>query len=294
MAGVDSFLSHHHWLLVKLALKTGNVSKINAAFGDQPGCLCSPMWGLSQHNNQQEKSLFPQQELPLSPGDPLTSEKGSEFQSDSKAETDWLETSSYISFDGDHHDKAPVQRLPATQQEGSLEGGVGSVSRVQERGAGGWLKGGEGQESSTLYFSAMAEGATSSHQESGQATLQTLGKGSPARPASPQPATEPFPITMASISPILGPGPTRRFRPGAVFPGRSLDSSECGEQQEPMRDLGHPATAGTQRSLSKVSLRPADKPSLTSTPKSESIHGDCSWKERLKTEPSFIMSPESQ
>lgn len=30
----DSWTDHHHWLLVKLALKTGNVSMISAAFGD--------------------------------------------------------------------------------------------------------------------------------------------------------------------------------------------------------------------------------------------------------------------
>ncbi|KFP91864.1 XK-related protein 5, partial [Apaloderma vittatum] len=30
----DSWTSHHHWLLVKLALKTGDMSAINAAFGD--------------------------------------------------------------------------------------------------------------------------------------------------------------------------------------------------------------------------------------------------------------------
>lgn len=40
MAEEDSFFSHHHWLLVKLALKTGDVSKINAVFGeDRPGCF---------------------------------------------------------------------------------------------------------------------------------------------------------------------------------------------------------------------------------------------------------------
>ncbi|KFV18820.1 XK-related protein 5, partial [Tauraco erythrolophus] len=30
----DSWTNHHHWLLVKLALKTGDMSVINAAFGD--------------------------------------------------------------------------------------------------------------------------------------------------------------------------------------------------------------------------------------------------------------------
>nr|XP_033793461.1 XK-related protein 5 [Geotrypetes seraphini] len=31
---IDTHDNHHHWLLLKLALKTGNVSKINSAFGD--------------------------------------------------------------------------------------------------------------------------------------------------------------------------------------------------------------------------------------------------------------------
>ncbi|EOB05378.1 XK-related protein 5, partial [Anas platyrhynchos] len=30
----DAWTTHHHWLLVRLALKTGDVSQINAAFGD--------------------------------------------------------------------------------------------------------------------------------------------------------------------------------------------------------------------------------------------------------------------
>nr|KAF6461269.1 XK related 5 [Molossus molossus] len=118
-AAGGTLCSHHHWLLVKLALKTGNASKVNAAFGDPPGCLCPPPWGLSQHDNQQEKPLLPQQEPPLAPGDPLTSERGSEFQGDSKAGADWLETSSYMSFDGDHHDRAPVQRAGGQPGGGS-------------------------------------------------------------------------------------------------------------------------------------------------------------------------------
>ncbi|XP_019508238.1 PREDICTED: XK-related protein 5 isoform X1 [Hipposideros armiger] len=292
ISGEDSFLSHHHWLLVKLALKTGNVSKINAVFGeDHPGCFCPPAWGSSQHYNPQRKPPFSQQELSSSPHGPLTSENGSEFQSVSKAEADQSETSSYVSFTSDNYDKAPIQQLSAVQSRGSPEQGAGAVLGVQERSAGGQLRGAGGQESSTLYFSA-SEGATASHQGGEQATPQTWGKGSPAQRASPQPATKPFPITMANISPILGTGPGRRFRPSTVIPTVGASQGSAGsswEQQGLTRDLSHPATAGTWMSLPKVSPRPADEPCLTSTPKSESIHRDGSPPERLETETSVFI-----
>ncbi|KAM9043109.1 XK-related protein 5 [Megaptera novaeangliae] len=290
MAGEASFLSHHHWLLVKLALKTGNVSKINALFGeDNPAFFCSPPWGLSQHCHQERKLPSSQQEPPSSPHNSLTSEEGSELRVVPRAEAD--ETSNYVSFASDNHDKTPAQKPSAMQQEGSPKEGDEAASGVQGRGAGGWLGGGEGQESSTLYFSATTEGAMSSHQEGGRATLtmslsgRRLGEGSPARPASPLPATKPFPATMANISPILGTGPGRSFHPS----GRALGGSGDGEQQESTRDRDHPATAGTQTSWPKVSPRPAVEPCLTSTPKSESTHRDSSWRERLKTETSFFI-----
>ncbi|KAM5312325.1 XK-related protein 5 [Glossophaga mutica] len=278
-AGGDSFFSHHHWLLLKLALKTGDVSKINAAFAEgQPGCLCSPAWGSSQHDNQQRRTQFSQQEPPSPPQGPLTLEKGSKVPGDLKAGTDMLEMSSYVSVDSDNYDKAPVQKPSATWQGGSLGEGVGSVSRVQEGGSGGLQRGGE--ETSTLYFSAMAEVAASPHQEGAPAAPpQTLGEGSPAQPASPQPATKPFPVTMADISPILGTGLARRFHPSEVLPGGVLGGSECGEELEPTRDLNRPATTSAGTSWSKGSLRPTDKPRLTSTPKGESTPMGCSGQE---------------
>uniref|UniRef100_A0A8D0NBL6 XK-related protein n=1 Tax=Sus scrofa TaxID=9823 RepID=A0A8D0NBL6_PIG len=286
IAREDSFFSHHHWLLVKLALKTGNVSKIQAVLGEgNPGSFGSPAWGLNQHCNQQGKPPFSQQEHPLSPQDTLTLEKGSEFHVVPKAEADPLETSSYNSFTSDNPDKAPAQKASATWQEGNPEGGARDASGVQRRSGGGTSEG------STLYFSANAEGAMSSNEEGREGPLHkshsgsTLGKGRPAQPPSPLPATKPFPVTMANISPILGPGPGRSFYPS----GRALGGSQPAEQQGSMGDRGHPPTAGTRTSLPKVSLRPADEPCLTSTPKSESTRRDCSWRERLKTETSFFI-----
>uniref|UniRef100_A0A2K6G769 XK-related protein n=1 Tax=Propithecus coquereli TaxID=379532 RepID=A0A2K6G769_PROCO len=290
VAGEDSFLSHHHWLLVKLALKTGNVSKINAAFGDDsPGCS----WGLGQHHSVQRKPLSSQQEPPSSPRDRPALEKGSEFEGVPKADPDPLESSSYVSFASDLQDKVPPEWPSAARGEGGPEEGAGAVLAAQGRGAGGQPRAEEGQEGSTLYFSATAEGATPPHQEGRPATPQRahsgriLGKGSPAPPAWPRPLTKPFPVTMADISPILGPGPCGGSGPSADPTGRALGGSEHRESQEPTGDLNHHATVGPRMSLPKT--RPADEPCLTSTPKSESLQRDCSCREKTKQDSSFFI-----
>nr|XP_055145099.1 XK-related protein 5 [Symphalangus syndactylus] len=290
----DSFLRHHHWLWVKLALKTGNVSKINAAFGDDSPVYCLPAWGLTQQDDLQRKALSAQQELPSSSRDPSTLESGSAFEGVPKAEADPLETSSYVSFASNQQDEAPTQNPAATQGEGTPKEGADAVSGTQGKGTGGQQRGGEGQQNSTLYFSATEEVATSSQQEGSPATLQTahsgsrLGKSSPAQPASPHPVgLAPFPVTMADISPILGTGPCRGFCPSAGFPGRTLSISELEEPQEPTRDLSHHAAVRVWMSLPQV--RTAHEPCLTSTPKSESIQTDCSYREQMKQEPSFFI-----
>uniref|UniRef100_A0A7N5KFL2 XK-related protein n=1 Tax=Ailuropoda melanoleuca TaxID=9646 RepID=A0A7N5KFL2_AILME len=265
----DSFLSHHHWLLVKLALKTGNVSKINAAFGeDSPGGFHPPAWGWNQHYTKQRTPLFSQQELPLSPQGPLSSEKGSEFQGVPNSEVDLLETSSFVSFASDSHDPAPAQRQSAAPREHSPREGAGAISPLQSRGAGG-RRGGEGQESSTLYFSAMAEGAPSSPQEGRQATLQTPHSETRAE-SSPWLATQPFPATMADISPILGPGPAGSFcHPQASWAGPGAAQSRGSSRSPrgtgtflPLLGRGHhcqrracgPQTSLTSRPLPSVRL----------------------------------------
>ncbi|XP_043310498.1 XK-related protein 5 isoform X1 [Cervus canadensis] len=249
-AGEASFFSHHHWLLVKLALKTGNVSKINAVFGeDGLARFSSPEWGLSQHHSRQRTPPPPLQEPPSSPEDPLTSEEGSEFPAVPKAEVD--ETSSYLSFASESPDPAPAQQLSAAGREGGSEEGAGAA--LGARGAGGPPGGGGGQAGSTLYFSATAEGALPSPGEPTPLSGRGLGSGSPA-----QPAPERFPLSVADISPILGPG--GRWQPG----GQARNGSGLrGQRESPRR----PVAAGTQRLLPEVGPRPADAPCLTSTPK---------------------------
>ncbi|XP_075853314.1 XK-related protein 5 [Microcebus murinus] len=290
VAGEDSFLSHHHWLLVKLALKTGNVSKINAAFGeDSPGCS----WGLSQHHSVQRKPLSSQLVPPSSPRDPPTSEKGSEFEGVPKADPDPLESSSYVSFASDLQDKVPLERPSAARGEGSPEEGSTAVPAAQGPGAGGqpWVE--EGQEGSTLYFSATAEGARSPHREGEPAVPQRahsgrrLGKDSPAPPAWPQPVTKPFPVTMADISPILGPGRGGGSCPSADPTRQALGSPEHGESRGPTGDLNRHATAGLRMPLPRT--RPAEGPCLTSTPESESLQSGCSCREKTEQDSSFFI-----
>lgn len=269
--GEASFLSHHHWLLVKLALKTGNVSKINAVFGeDGLARFCSPEWGLSQHRSGWRTPPPPQQEPPSSPRDPLTSEEGSEFPVVPKAEAD--ETSSYLSFASESPDRAPAQQPSAASRqlrEGGSEEGAGAAPGV--RGAGGRPGGGGGQAGSTLYFSATAtaEGALPSPGEPTSLSGKGLGSGS----------SERFPLSVADLSPILGPG--GRLQPsGRAWGGSGLR----GQRESPRR----PGAAGTQRPLPEGRPRPADAPCLTSTPKRTAPAGDCGRRARLAAEAGFL------
>uniref|UniRef100_A0A8C0S0I9 XK-related protein n=1 Tax=Canis lupus familiaris TaxID=9615 RepID=A0A8C0S0I9_CANLF len=258
----DPFFSHHHWLLLKLALKTGNMSKINAAFGeDSPGRFGPPARGVGQHSAQQGTPLFPQQELPPSPPGPQASEKGSGIPGVLSAEADLLEASSFASLAGDKHDQAPGQKRPPAPTQGRPGEGAGAASPLQGRAAGA-RTGAQGLEGSTRDFSATAEGGPSPQQEGGQATPHTCAPGR--RPRSPpRPAPRPFPAAMADISPILRPGLSRSFV------GTAPGSSERGEQREPTTDRNLPELL----SLPKWSLWPADQPCLTSTPKCEPARG---------------------
>lgn len=282
-SGEHSFFSHHHWLLLKLALKTGSISKINAALGgDSPGCSCPPVLGSSQHCDLQRKPLFPQQDLPSSPRDPVTLEKGSECMRAPKAEMESLETSSYLSFASELEDNATTQK-PAATQEDSPKTGAKADLAAPGKETDGPLQGTEGQESTTLYFSAAMD-RTTSHQKGSPVALRTshsgtLGESRPVQPALPQTVTKPFPVTMTNISPIPG----RNFCPSAELPGRAPNSSECEEWKDPAKD------PSMQSSLPKTRPKAAEGPCFTSTPKSESIQRDYSCRDRVRQEMSFFI-----
>uniref|UniRef100_A0A669Q6Y4 XK-related protein n=1 Tax=Phasianus colchicus TaxID=9054 RepID=A0A669Q6Y4_PHACC len=72
----DGWSNHHHWLLVKLALKTGDVSKINAAFGDAGvGELYPDGWEMGTPQPGAEPSLPTMEIAPQGFGLGLVEEK---------------------------------------------------------------------------------------------------------------------------------------------------------------------------------------------------------------------------
>ncbi|KAM6221080.1 XK-related protein 5 [Rhynchocyon petersi] len=257
----DSVLRHHHWLFVKLALKTGNVSKINAAFADDSsGCFCPTAWQSSQHCTQQRKPFFFHTEFPLWPRDAQALEENSEVEGVGKAEAELLETSSYISFTSDHQDSASAQTLSTTREkddpkEAAVVLPCEAVNpETPGRGKNGQPRGGEeGQEGSTLYFSAIIEEVASSHQDIKASPLmdhagRKLDKSNSTQPASPPSASKPFPVTMANLSPILGTGSGKTVRPSVGFPGGTPSGSEYGEQPEPYRGRNPEAAVSITKS----------------------------------------------
>ncbi|XP_004642586.1 XK-related protein 5 [Octodon degus] len=278
--GDVSFHSHHHWLLVKLALKTGNVSKIHAAFRDSGPCCSPPMW----RSSQLCEAL---QEPPSAPQNPAAWEEGPKVRGAPRAEVDSLEASSYVSFTSDHQDGAPAQGSPGSQSEGGAGKGAKVGPGTQWHDAGGQPGGQEGQQSMTLYFSATTQEAASLPQ---QDCLTSPGvshsrRGNPAQRASPRLIAEPSPCTMADISPILGSGPGRCFCPSVGLPGAAPGE----EWQEPTEDPSCPTPVNMGVSLQRRSPRSMDQPCLTSTPKSELIPQDCSHGGRLQQEASFFV-----
>ncbi|XP_053139758.1 XK-related protein 5 isoform X2 [Hemicordylus capensis] len=64
-SGKDSWGNHHHWLLIKLALKTGDISKISAAYGEVDLESLYPVVGVK--HKQSISKLDPRRKLIFSP-----------------------------------------------------------------------------------------------------------------------------------------------------------------------------------------------------------------------------------
>ncbi|XP_058522647.1 XK-related protein 5 [Ochotona princeps] len=281
-SGVDSFLSAHHWLLLKLALKTGDVSKIYTVFrDDRPGWLCAPTWTSGPRCSPQGRPPCSQREFPPAIREPSSGENSSESEDAPKEVAGPWEASSYVSLASEHRDTVPIQMPSAVWREDSQMEAAEAEPGNQGGGLGEQPRAGEGQDSTTVYFSATAEGTVS--QEGSLVTPQMSHTGRrprvsiPVQPASPQPTAGACPITVANISPILSVGPCGNVCSIAAHAERVPHGSGRGEQQQPAGDLNHPAAVSAHQSLPKMSLRPAHEPFLTSTPKSESVQkgGGC-------------------
>ncbi|XP_043842402.1 XK-related protein 5 [Dromiciops gliroides] len=300
---------HHHWLLVKLALKTGNMSKISAAFGNGGlSCVCPHIYVTTKCFGPQMQLSFSEKDFPLPQKQHVTILHQSSWQKDSRAEDvpetkeNSLETSSYITLSSSQNDHvhsqktmpvvAPEEPFPfLTAEKSDAESPIGEVGEA-----------GRGKGNSTFYFSATMEGATPCHKEpriSPQVSHRQveIEKDQPSKSDSNHLASKPFPITVANISPILGTSTTNHLRCSTglynnsqcSFPGMSSASSSCGGPQELWKAPGkHFISVGTLVSMMRNKLRPSEEPCFTSTPKSEPRRDGDSLRERLSQETSFL------
>ncbi|XP_010122736.1 PREDICTED: XK-related protein 5, partial [Chlamydotis macqueenii] len=261
----DGWMNHHHWLLVKLALKTGDMSKINAAFGDGGvGEVYPGRWVMEK---------------------PAGIEPGAN-----------LSPSARENRPGSVESALTDEKLLAMGNGGGSKSSVGAVRTRQEDGAG--QEPGlhpavsfpsrfspDPAEGSSVYFSASTGGVTSLSVGTTTATCVALGQRFDK--AQPPPGClggegggggGDLSLGMASISPILGACAHKHLRSSSSLGGTS-DCGVAGPHNEGSEPVGledalgewlyfwdtHPCS--TQGTVVRSKLR---LPCLTSTPKADS------------------------
>uniref|UniRef100_A0A452HDP6 XK-related protein n=1 Tax=Gopherus agassizii TaxID=38772 RepID=A0A452HDP6_9SAUR len=284
----DTWVNHHHWLLVKLALKTGDMSRINAAFGDGGiGELYPSGWVASKYCSAM---LGPKTKLGFSlvgkcPGTPKARVVGQRLQAEENSAGESLsKETTYVTLASSEHNMSQADKaggMSAPLAPNSSANGNTDLEAVVEHPEGAAPM----HESPTLYFSANAEATASLNRGGGAAScvadgLVELVEDSRLRPVPDNIVGkgEGFPITVANISPILGVG-----TPGFLALNSSEGTSEVTEQAQ----CNHWGTAslGTWVAAVKRRLRPAEEPCYTSTPKADPPSQDCrvgEVKERTK------------
>ncbi|KAM6433179.1 LOW QUALITY PROTEIN: XK-related protein 5 [Rhynochetos jubatus] len=258
----NSWTNHHHWLLVKLALKTGDMSTINATFGDGGmGEVYSGGWMMGQPASAEPGAnlSLPTREIdPQSVECGLTDEKllAAENRGDGK-----LDNAVRTGWD----DRAGQE--PIFHPAGSFPSSFSP----------------DPANDSSVYFSASAGGIASPSVGTDTAACMALvqrdGEVQPPPGCLGVGGGSDLSLGMASISPILGTCAHRHLQSssslgtggcGAVGPHK--DGSEPVELEgalvgwHHLRDT-HPCD--TQGAVVRSNLKP---PCFTSTPKADSKH----------------------
>lgn len=257
----DSWTNHHHWLLVKLALKTGDMSKINAAFGDGgAGEVYPGGWVMGKPASVEPGANL---SLPAREIGPQGVESGL---------TD--------------------EKLQAERNGGDSKPSAGAVGMAREDGAGqepGFHPAAsfpssfsqDPAEGSSVYFSASMGGITSPGTGTTTSTCMALvqrdGKAEPSPGCRGGGGGGDLSLETASISPILGACARKHLQSSSSLGGVS-GCGVAGPPKKGLEPLGqeggfmgwhrlwdtHPC--GTQGTVVRSKLRP---PCFTSTPKAD-------------------------
>ncbi|XP_029893733.1 XK-related protein 5 isoform X2 [Aquila chrysaetos chrysaetos] len=257
----DSWTNHHHWLLVKLALKTGDMSKINAAFGDGgAGEVYPGGWVMGKPGSVVPG---PNLSLPAREIGPPGVESGL--------------TDEKLQAAGNGGDSKPsagaagMAREDGAGQEPGFRPAVSFPSSFSQDPA----------EGSSVYFSASTGGITSPGLGTATSTCMALvqrdGEAQPSPGCQGGGGGGDLSLEMASISPILGACAHKHLQSSSSLGG----VSGCGVAGPPKKGpeplgpeggfmgwhrLWDTQPCGTQGTVVRSKLRP---PCFTSTPKAD-------------------------
>ncbi|XP_030050986.1 XK-related protein 5 [Microcaecilia unicolor] len=294
--------NHHHWLLLKLALKTGNVSKINSAFGDGGfGDFFPHRWLECKSTNGHvltESYLSSIQNCRVVPNLDLVTENC--LAKKVKA-VDICEISNYVSLaSGKHEDTKCITTLSAIRREHDVpdvsasklenymvNGAKDSITAVFTEGKFGAAdslelhpRRAEICDSSTLYYSVNTEEVVSSSEDTGavqQVNKVVLRLEDDKHLATHDIKDAIFPVT--SISPISSAGSNSNFRRSIDLglasqyeaSASSPDTSELMENEGVFK-MPYKNVLTTRISAAMAGRQGlAEEPCFTSTPKPEPI-----------------------
>ncbi|XP_069461839.1 XK-related protein 5 [Ambystoma mexicanum] len=285
---IKTYVGHHHWLLLKLALKTGALSKINAAFGDGGIAEIFPHGSLAS-SDLSSKTV---------PGGAA----GQKFPLEEKKHDLW-EISDYVTVESEHESDKFRRVLPTVREEHGAEPAEISSCNVEEPGevqsdnrwhsgiakplvgatagpeevVGQYTKRLDTCDNSTLYFSADMEGVSpscGSHQPITRVALRQANESALASvPEKEEIQEELFPVS--GISPIAGGTSHSNFRRSTA-----VDlSSQCDDSTDTSEFMAQEGILGAQYSHLMVignlaaslqsRLKQEETPCFTSTPKPE-------------------------
>ncbi|KAM6366709.1 XK-related protein 5 [Alca torda] len=249
----DGWTNHHHWLLVKLALKTGDMSTINAAFGDGGmGEVCPGGWMMEKHASVEPGAHF---SLPMREISPQGVEPA---LADEKLQA--------VGTGGGGQPSAGAARTAQEVGAGQEPGFHSAVSFPSSFSPGP-------SEGSSVYFSATTGGITSPGV--GTAVATRVQRDNEAQPPPGCMAGGDLSFGMVSISPILGVCAHKDLRSSSSLGSMSV-CGVAGPPKEPVGPEGflvgwhHPRDThpcDTQETVVTSKLRP---PCFTSTPKGDS------------------------
>ncbi|KAM4694723.1 XK-related protein 5 [Discoglossus pictus] len=291
---MDSTNKHHHWLLLKLAMKTGNVSKIYAAFGDggfgdvvTPRCLKAVNNGGQRFGEKIPVTTNCGELEMFNPGDIVESERWlmGKVDGDVDYKGSPPESSAYVTLGNTRTEDRLELKVPDKFSHGCDGVGKRTIGPREDINDLDALSDG-GRDNFTLYFSANTEGILPSVKDSEsevdvQDVHQKPPKDTPIKEVPEQEAVKAEEYPVICVSPILTLATNSNFQRSIAPDVGSLgnDSSLSDDDSEMMETetvfgtkAPHFLTVGALGPLVRARLVQEDQPCFTSTPKPPSTN----------------------